>query len=72
MKKLTHIDAEGEAAMVDVSAKPIMLREAVQHLNGPTTLEKVYFVLFDPAALSVFQAAWKELLRERAKRAEAP
>ena len=50
----------------------IMLREAVQHLNGQTTLEKVYFVLFDPAALSVFQAAWKELQRERAKRAEAP
>src|SRR5882724_5783935 len=29
MAKLTHIDARGEAAMVDVSAKPIMQREAV-------------------------------------------
>lgn len=29
MKKLTHIDPQGEASMVDVSAKPIMLREAV-------------------------------------------
>jgi len=29
VKKLTHIDSRGEAAMVDVSAKPIMLREAV-------------------------------------------
>jgi len=29
MKKLTHIDRRGEAAMVDVSAKPVMLREAV-------------------------------------------
>jgi molybdenum cofactor biosynthesis protein MoaC len=28
-KKLTHIDATGEASMVDVSAKPILLREAV-------------------------------------------
>jgi cyclic pyranopterin monophosphate synthase len=27
--KLTHIDARGEAAMVDVSAKPVQLREAV-------------------------------------------
>src|SRR5580765_3799909 len=27
--RLTHIDARGEAAMVDVSAKPIMVREAV-------------------------------------------
>jgi len=29
MKKLSHIDAQGDAAMVDVSAKPIMQREAV-------------------------------------------
>ena len=27
--KLTHLDARGEAAMVDVSAKPVQLREAV-------------------------------------------
>lgn len=29
MKKLTHLNASGEAAMVDVSAKPISQREAV-------------------------------------------
>ncbi|MBC8097063.1 MAG: cyclic pyranopterin monophosphate synthase MoaC, partial [Akkermansiaceae bacterium] len=29
MKKLTHIDPKGEASMVDVSAKPVMFREAV-------------------------------------------
>jgi cyclic pyranopterin phosphate synthase len=29
LKKLTHIDERGEASMVDVSAKPIALREAV-------------------------------------------
>jgi cyclic pyranopterin phosphate synthase len=29
MKKLTHIDREGQARMVDVSAKPIQAREAV-------------------------------------------
>ena len=29
MKKLTHIDPSGEASMVDVSAKPVMFREAV-------------------------------------------
>ena len=28
MKNLTHLDARGEASMVDVSAKPILLREA--------------------------------------------
>ena len=29
MSKLTHINPEGEASMVDVSAKPVVLREAV-------------------------------------------
>jgi cyclic pyranopterin phosphate synthase len=29
MPKLTHINAKGEASMVDVSAKPVVLREAV-------------------------------------------
>ncbi len=29
MKKLSHIDAKGEATMVDVTAKPVMQREAV-------------------------------------------
>jgi cyclic pyranopterin phosphate synthase len=29
MKKLSHLTAAGEACMVDVSAKPILLREAV-------------------------------------------
>lgn len=28
-RRLTHIDARGEASMVDVSAKPVQLREAV-------------------------------------------
>ncbi len=28
-KELSHIDAKGEASMVDVSAKPVQLREAV-------------------------------------------
>jgi cyclic pyranopterin phosphate synthase len=29
MKKLSHIDVRGEAAMVDISGKPLMIREAV-------------------------------------------
>jgi cyclic pyranopterin monophosphate synthase len=29
MKKLTHVDDHGEASMVDVSAKPVMLRQAI-------------------------------------------
>ena len=29
MKRLTHIDPRGEATMVDVSQKPVMLRQAI-------------------------------------------
>ena len=29
MKKLTHLDRRGQASMVDVTAKPVLLREAV-------------------------------------------
>lgn len=39
----------------------IMLREAAKHLKGPTSLEKVHFVLFDEEALKVFQEAFREL-----------
>ena len=38
MKKLTHIDAQGEARMVDVSGKPVQLREAVA--RGEIRLQK--------------------------------
>lgn len=39
----------------------IMLREVVEHLQKPTSLEKVYFVLFDARALSEFEKAWSEI-----------
>lgn len=39
----------------------IMLREVVEHLKRPTTLEKVYFVLFDDQALHVFEQVWGEM-----------
>ena len=39
----------------------IMLREAAKHFEQPTSLEKVYFVLFDQAALATFEAALREL-----------
>jgi cyclic pyranopterin monophosphate synthase len=42
--RLTHLDAKGEASMVDVSAKPVQLREAVAggeiHLQ-PSTLDLI-------------------------------
>lgn len=39
----------------------IMLAEVAAHLAGPTTLERVYFVLFDDAALDAFREVWKEM-----------
>jgi O-acetyl-ADP-ribose deacetylase (regulator of RNase III) len=39
----------------------IMLREVAEHLKKPTSLEKVYFVLFDAQALSEFQKALEQM-----------
>ena len=39
----------------------IMLREVVEHLKTPTSLEMIYFVLFDKRALSDFEAVWAEM-----------
>ena len=36
----------------------ILLDEAARHLQSPTSLEKIYFVLYDEAAAKVFQQAW--------------
>jgi cyclic pyranopterin phosphate synthase len=43
MKRLTHIDAHGEAAMVDVSAKPVLFREALA--RGEIRLHKATLTL---------------------------
>ena len=39
----------------------IMLREVLRHFEQPTSLEKIYFVLFDRASLKVFQDVWKKM-----------
>src|SRR2546422_8459497 len=44
----------------------IMVREAAQHLRGETSLETVYFVLFDEAAQGVFERAWRKIQAEPA------
>jgi O-acetyl-ADP-ribose deacetylase len=46
----------------------IMLEETAKHLDGPTSLEKVYFVLFDAPSLKIFAGAWKELKKRYAKK----
>jgi O-acetyl-ADP-ribose deacetylase (regulator of RNase III) len=48
----------------------IMLRETAKHLSGATSLKRVDFVLFDAAALKVFQEVFDALGTELAKSAE--
>lgn len=35
-----------------------MLREAAKHFEGPTSVEKIFFVLFDEEALTEFQVVF--------------
>ena len=58
MKKLTHIDDRGEARMVDVSAKPTQLREAVA--SGEIQLQRSTIRLIQKSQIAkgnVFAAA---------------
>ncbi|HEY2081481.1 MAG TPA: cyclic pyranopterin monophosphate synthase MoaC [Verrucomicrobiae bacterium] len=45
MSKLSHINARGEASMVDVSAKPVQLREAVA--RGEIRVQKATLQLIE-------------------------
>ena len=47
----------------------IMLEEAAKHLEGQSTLEKIYFVLFDKHSLSVFEEVLKEMWNVRQTKA---
>jgi len=42
----------------------IMLRETVKHLQAPTSLEEIRFVLYDQAARSTFALVWDEMRAE--------
>jgi O-acetyl-ADP-ribose deacetylase len=44
----------------------IMLQQALLHLQGGSSLETIYFVLFDENACEVFKRAWKRLQTESA------
>ena len=50
MKRLSHIDAKGEASMVDVSAKPVMVREAVA--TGEVRLQEATLVLIESQTIA--------------------
>jgi len=42
----------------------IMLTEAAEHLKGETSLETIYFVLFDSRARDSFQRTWDKLQKD--------
>ena len=44
----------------------IMVREAAEHLRRETSVETIYFVLFDEAAEEIFRRAWKQIRAELA------
>ncbi len=50
MKKLSHLDAKGEASMVDVSAKLVMQREAVA--QGEIRLQRATLRLIESNAIA--------------------
>lgn len=39
----------------------IMLEESLRHLQNPTSIETIYFVLFDKAALTTFEDVWRKM-----------
>jgi O-acetyl-ADP-ribose deacetylase (regulator of RNase III) len=39
----------------------IMLQEAAEHLRNGSSLETIYFVLFDEKATEIFERTWKRL-----------
>src|SRR5438067_1730931 len=50
MKRLTHLDARGEVNMVDVSAKPVMFREAIA--RGEIRLQKATLRLIESQTIT--------------------
>jgi cyclic pyranopterin phosphate synthase len=50
MKPLSHLNARGEASMVDVSDKPILLREAIA--RGEIRLQKVTLKLIESQTIA--------------------
>jgi O-acetyl-ADP-ribose deacetylase (regulator of RNase III) len=50
----------------------IMLREAEKHFERPTSLEKIYFVLFDNEALGIFEDVLREIdQKDKAQKADS-
>jgi O-acetyl-ADP-ribose deacetylase (regulator of RNase III) len=42
----------------------IMLRAAMEHLHEQTSLETIYFVLYDQPTYQIFESVWKKMKKE--------
>jgi O-acetyl-ADP-ribose deacetylase len=51
----------GVAGFPPQECAEVMLQEVAQHLRSETSLDKVYFVLFDTATLKVFEQVWASM-----------
>jgi O-acetyl-ADP-ribose deacetylase len=51
----------GEAEFAMEECAKIMIGEVLDHLKSRTSLEKIYFVLFDDAALATFEEVYKKV-----------
>jgi O-acetyl-ADP-ribose deacetylase (regulator of RNase III) len=58
----------GAAGLSMTECAPIMLNAVLEHLRARTSLEKIYFVLFDEAALKVFEETYGRLTARPAAR----
>jgi O-acetyl-ADP-ribose deacetylase (regulator of RNase III) len=59
----------GAAGFSVAECAPIVLKSAIDHAKVRTSLEKIYFVLFDDAALKVFEETFQLLTGRPAARA---
>jgi O-acetyl-ADP-ribose deacetylase len=58
----------GVAAFPVEQCARVMLTEALDHLKTRTSLEKIYFVLYDDATLKAFEETYRELAPPRSGR----
>lgn len=52
----------GAAGFAMEECAGVMIKEVLDHLKSRSTLEKIYFVLFDDRALEVFEAVYRKMV----------
>src|SRR5205809_515707 len=52
---------------IEEECERVMLKEVLEHLKSRSSLEKIYFVLYDDAALKTFEDTYKQLTAQSAQ-----